>query len=217
MKNITELQELAKQLSCPDGDEGIAIGDEMNESNFGMTKKTIDYLKLQDKDQILELGHGNCKHLPYVLEQANDLEYIGLELSQAMKNSAIMNNSDYLNANIRFEMIMDERIHFYEKRFDKIFTVNTIYFWKNPELFLREIYRVLKFDGKFALTFAKKDFMETLPFTQFGFNLYTEDEVIKLLKSAKFSIENTKTFSENVMSKAGEKVEREYTIIIAKK
>ncbi|TGN23637.1 class I SAM-dependent methyltransferase [Empedobacter tilapiae] len=217
MKNNIDLQSLAEQLSCPNGDEGIEVGEQMSESNFGMTKMTIDHLQLQNQEQILELGHGNCKHLPYVLNQAKSLEYIGLELSQVMKNSAIMNNSDYLNANIRFEIIMDERIHFYEKRFDKIFTVNTIYFWKNPKLFLSEIYRVLKFEGKFALAFAKKEFMQTLPFTQFGFNLYTEDEVIKLLKSAKFSIEDTKTFSESVISKAGEKVEREYSIIIAKK
>ena len=59
--------------------------------------------------------------------------------------------------------------------------------------------------------------METLPFTQFGFNLYTEVEVIKLLKSAKFTIESIETITENVLSKTGEKVEREFTIILAKK
>ena len=106
MKNNIDLQSLAKQLSCPNGDEGIEIGEQMSESNFGMTKMTIDHLQLQNQEQILELGHGNCKYLSYVLNQANGLEYIGLELSQVMKNSAIMNNSDYLNANIRFEIMI---------------------------------------------------------------------------------------------------------------
>ncbi|WP_333663402.1 class I SAM-dependent methyltransferase [Chishuiella changwenlii] len=217
MEKMIDLEDLAKQLSCPDGENGIAVGEIMNESNIGMTKAAIDSLQLKDREQILELGHGNCKHLPYVLKQANDLEYIGLELSQTMKNSAILNNSDHLNSNVRFELIRDERIQFYEKRFDKIFTVNTIYFWKEPEFFLNEIYRVLRFNGKFCLAFAKKEFMETLPFTQFGFNLYTEVEVIKLLKSAKFAIENIETISENVLSKTGEKVEREFIVIVAKK
>lgn len=217
MENRVDLEGLAKQLSCPEGENGIAVGEKMNESNIGMTKATIDHLQLQDKEQILELGHGNCKHLPYVLKQANNLEYIGLELSQTMKNSAILNNSDHLNSSIRFELIMDERIQFYEKRFDKIFTVNTIYFWKEPVFFLNEIYRVLKFNGKFALAFAKKEFMETLPFTQFGFNLYKEEEVIRLLKFAKFNIENVNTISENVISKSGENVEREFIVIVAKK
>ncbi|WP_291074742.1 MULTISPECIES: hypothetical protein [unclassified Empedobacter] len=93
MKNNIDLQNLAEQLSCPNGDDGIEVGEQINESNFGMIKTTIDHLQLQNKEQILELGHGNCKHLLYVLNQAKDLEYIGLELSQVMKNSAIMNNS----------------------------------------------------------------------------------------------------------------------------
>lgn len=215
-KNI-DLEGLAKQLSCPNGENGIAVGEIMNDSNIGMTKAAIDSLQLQDKEQVLEIGHGNCKHLPYILKQANELEYIGLELSQTMKNAAIMNNSDYLNSNIRFELIMDERIQFYEKRFDKILTVNTIYFWKEPNFSLNEIYRVLKFNGRFTIAFAKKEFMESLPFTQFGFELYTEEEVIKLLRSAKFTIEDSKTISETTISKVGDEVEREFVVISARK
>ncbi|WP_313376182.1 class I SAM-dependent methyltransferase [Chishuiella sp.] len=217
MSNGIDLQELARQLSCPSGDYGKEIGEIMNTNNFGMTKKTIDSLQLKNKDHLLELGHGNCKHLDYVLKQANFLSYIGLEVSELMKNNAQQNNSHFLNTDIRFELFDGNKINFHEKRFDKIFTVNTLYFWEDPESFLKEIYRVLKFDGLFSLTFSTSSFMKTLPFTEFGFKLYSENEVINLLKMSNFKIEKIDCFIENVISKSGDEVERESINIVVSK
>jgi SAM-dependent methyltransferase len=56
-----------------------------------------------------------------------------------------------------------KKLPFEDETFDKIFTVNTVYFWENPVEFLNEIYRVLKDDGTFVLTFGQRDFMEKLP------------------------------------------------------
>ena len=73
-----------------------------------------------------------------------------------------------------------QNIPFGEQSFDKIFTVNTLYFWKEPNTFLEEIYRVLRNNGTFVLTFGHKDFMSNLPFTQYGFQLYHTEDVEKL-------------------------------------
>ncbi|MFV0143276.1 MULTISPECIES: hypothetical protein [Empedobacter] len=51
MKNNIDLQNLAEQLSCPNGDDGIEVGEQINKSNFGMIKTTIDHLQLQNKEQ----------------------------------------------------------------------------------------------------------------------------------------------------------------------
>ncbi|WP_192348554.1 methyltransferase domain-containing protein [Algoriphagus sp. Y33] len=55
--------------------------------------------------------------------------------------------------------------------FDKVFTVNAIYFWSDPVVLAREIYRVLKPDGRLVVAFAGRDFMKKLPFTDFVFLL----------------------------------------------
>ena len=73
-----ELQELASQLKCPNGIKGVEVADLMNETNISMTLHSIDRLNLHDNNNILELGHGNCAHLPYVLQQKNNLTYNGL-------------------------------------------------------------------------------------------------------------------------------------------
>jgi len=53
-----QLQEMASQLSRPQGHEGIKVANMMHQSNFGMTKSTVEALKIKDNEKILELGHG---------------------------------------------------------------------------------------------------------------------------------------------------------------
>ena len=88
MKTDKELQELASQLKCPNGIKGVEVADLMNETNISMTLHSIDRLNLLDNDSILELGHGNCAHLPYVLQQKKNLTYHGLEISELMYKEA---------------------------------------------------------------------------------------------------------------------------------
>lgn len=215
--NDTELQELATQLRHPSGKGGVTIADNMNENNIKMTESSILELNLKQNEQVLELGHGNCGHLDFLLQQATNIGYVGLEISELMQQEAIKLNKKHSNSYVRFELFDGKTIPFYEKRFDKIFTVNTIYFWEDVNAFLREIYRVLKSKGKFTLTFSTKEFMETLPFTRFGFKLYSEKEIVDLLKLANFKIETITQLNEDTVSKTGESVYRKSIIITSYK
>ncbi|MEG0529683.1 MAG: SAM-dependent methyltransferase, partial [Bacilli bacterium] len=58
-----------------------------------------------------------------------------------------------------------------------------------------------------------KDFMQTLPFTRFGFNLYSEKEIVDLLKLNLFKIESITKLDEDTISKTGESVSRKSIII----
>jgi ubiquinone/menaquinone biosynthesis C-methylase UbiE len=51
-----------------------------------------------------------------------------------------------------------------------------VYFWEKPVEFLNEIYRVLKDDGTFVLTFGQR-FHGKTPFTAYDFTLYNNDEM----------------------------------------
>ena len=76
----------------------------------------------------------------------------------------------------------------YGDYFDKIFTVNTIYFWPQPRKDILEVYRVLKKGGTLAIGVRSKDAMENFPATKFGFNLYNIKDIEKLLIDAGFEI-----------------------------
>ena len=212
-----DLKELAKQLGNPEGEIGIEIANMMNATNIGMTKHAIKSLNLSKNDIVLELGHGNCGHLPFLMEQAENLKYFGLEISELMQQEAIKSNQNYIeNNSADFRLYNGTEIPF-DAEFDKIFTVNTLYFWQNPDSLLNEIYRVLKPNGIFALTFADKSFMEKLPFTPFGFNLYSLKDVEELLQKNQFKILKSISQTEQVFSKTNELVNRTFFTVLVKK
>ncbi len=204
-----QIQELEKQLTCPKGEMGIEVGKTMNESNIGMTLNSIEFLEIKDDDKILELGHGNCGHLNKILEIGN-VKYFGLEISETMFNEAQKNN---LNNLAEFQLYSGEKIPYSDDFFDKIFTVNTIYFWKEPLKILTEIERVLKSNGVCILTYANKDFMKDLPFVREEFELYDQENIKNLIAKTNFNILDIKELKEKVKSKSGELVNRIYTMV----
>lgn len=152
------------------------------------------------------------------MNQVENLKYFGIEISELMHQEAIKSHLDYIENNLaEFELYNGTEIPFNEESFDKIFTVNTLYFWQNPNLLLNEIYRVLKPNGIFALTFADKSFMEKLPFTNFGFKLYSLKNAEELLQKNQFKILNSISQIEQVFSKTNEMVNRTFFTVLAKK
>jgi len=213
-----ELQAIASQLKHPKGEKGIEMANMMNETNINMTRHSIQNLNISKENKILELGHGNAGHVEFLLEQAENLKYCGLEMSELMFQEARQINRNFVSQKQAFFSLYDgNAIPFEDEFFDKIFTVNTIYFWQQPEELLSEIYRVLKPNGNFCLTFAEEDFMKTLPFTQFEFKLYSTEKAKQLIEKTSFQIVYTETQTEKVKSKTGELVDRAFTTFVLEK
>ena len=212
-----KLKILAQNLAHPQGEKGIEIGEMMNETNIGMTLESIQTLLIEDNEHILEIGHGNAGHVGNILNKAIDVKYTGIDISETMHHEAIKLNKDFENQ-AEFILYEGTELPFEDKTFDKIFTVNTVYFWQKPTDFLNEIYRVLKDSGIFVLTFGQRDFMEKLPFTKFGFRLYNTDEMEETVSKSYFKRMKISERQEEVKSKTGgETITRNYTILTIKK
>jgi ubiquinone/menaquinone biosynthesis C-methylase UbiE len=213
-----ELQAIASQLKHPTGEKGIEMANMMHETNINMTLSSIRNLNISQGDKILEIGHGNAAHLEYIMQQSNHLKYYGLEMSELMFAEAQRINKQFTDKKeAEFVLYNGNKIPFSDAYFNKIFTVNTLYFWQEPAKFLLEIYRVLSNKGIFSLTFAQESFMKKLPFTEFEFELYNTTKVEKLISQTPFKIINSETLTEKVKSKTGELVDREFTTIVLEK
>jgi SAM-dependent methyltransferase len=205
-----EIRELEKQLSCPSGSKGIEIGVRMNSSNIGMTTKSIQSLQLEGDNSVLELGHGNCAHLNQILKVSEKIKYFGLEVSETMwKESQKKSTTD----RAKFELYDGHTIPHPDRCFNRILTVNTIYFWSKPEALLLEISRVLKPGGIFVLSFIDKDFMQSLPFVGKEFKLFDIDDIYLLADKSHLRIIDFKSESEEIENKMGDKVVRKYTVV----
>jgi ubiquinone/menaquinone biosynthesis C-methylase UbiE len=213
-----ELQAIASQLKHPTGEKGIEMGNMMNETNINMTRHSIQNLQIEAGNKILELGHGNAGHVEFIFEQAENIKYYGLEMSELMFQEARQINRNYVSQKQAFFSIYDgNTIPFEDNSFNKVFTVNTIYFWQEPEKLLSEIYRVLQSKGILCITFAEESFMKQLPFTQFEFELYSTEKAEKLIEKSSFKIINKETLTEKVKSKTGELVDRAFTTLVLEK
>lgn len=212
-----DLKILAQNLANPEGETGLKVAEMMNATNIGMTVESIQTLLIEDGESILEIGHGNAAHVKSLLNLAKDLKYTGIDISETMHNEAKRLNDEFKNQ-AEFVLYEGTKLPFEDQTFDKIFTVNTAYFWKQPVDYLNEIYRVLKDSGTFVLTFGQRDFMETLPFTQYNFKLYNSDEMEETVSKSHFKRMKISEKEEQVKSKAGgETVTRLYTVLTIKK
>ncbi|WP_312299610.1 class I SAM-dependent methyltransferase [Chryseobacterium sp.] len=212
-----ELKTLAQNLANPQGEKGIEIGEMMNATNIGMTLESVRTLLIEDGEHILEIGQGNAGHLKHILGLAQNLAYTGVDISETMHQEAKKLNKDF-GDQADFILYEGKKLPFQDETFDKILTVNTVYFWENPVDFLNEIYRVLKDDGTFVLTFAQKDFMEKLPFTAYNFTLYNNNEMEELISGSHFKRMKISEKEEEIKSKTGdETIQRIYTILTIKK
>lgn len=209
-----ELKEIARQLAHPDGPRGIDMGHMMNESNIGMTLNAIKQLALEDNDVVLELGHGNANHLATLHQQAK-VQYHGLDISATMKREAEKYaRKNNLSVNSTFHLYNGTDVPFDNNTFDKIFTVNTLYFWQAPDQLLGALYRTLKPNGLLSIAFVDKATMDTLPFTAYGFTKYTRTAFEELIKRTPFKVLSLEKFEEKIKNKMLEEIARTYFVAV---
>jgi ubiquinone/menaquinone biosynthesis C-methylase UbiE len=106
---------------------------------------------------------------------------------------------------------------FADSSFDKIFTINSIYFWDDTVKILAEMKRLLLPKGKLIITFRPKRLMKNYPFTKYGFNLFAKEEALQLLTQNGFTILHAIEKQEPDFELNGEMIKMESLIIEATK
>lgn len=212
MSQKVSYQELEQQLSHTKKQNGLLA------SNEDMIMKSIDALNLLNGHHVLEIDHGNCQHLDLILKKANNINYFGVETSKTMQLEARNTNKNLIKNNpIVFLHYDGNHLPFQPESFDRILTINTIYFWANPIGFLNELSRALKPDGSLVIAFAKKTFMQKLPYINDKFKLYSLLDFKKILNKTNLSLSDSFSFNEISESNNSSDVDPEFFITIIKK
>jgi ubiquinone/menaquinone biosynthesis C-methylase UbiE len=213
-----DLKEMASQLGNPSGQGGVKTGEMMNLSNSGMIATTIALLGLTNGHRVLEIGPGNGKHVSSLLAACDKLSYTGLDISDTMVAEATQHNSTkVMEGKATFVLSNGKTIPFMSDSFERVFTVNTIYFWKRPVEYAAEIYRVTSPGGMFNLALADKAFMAKLPFTRYGFQLYDKQLAVNLMQAAGFEIDDVIEQLDITVGNMGQPVERDIIILKCRK
>ncbi|MEO7310153.1 MAG: class I SAM-dependent methyltransferase [Chitinophagaceae bacterium] len=212
------LKAIAGQLRQPKGEYAIQVGEKMNEGNLHINLYTIEALRLATNNNILEIGMGNGFFVKDIFINDNTITYTGCDFSEIMVDQACKLNDQFIkNEQVNFLVANAEKLPFDQEIFDKVFSVNTIYFWDNPVLVLLEIHRVLKPDGQITISIRPKSVMEHYPFVKFGFAMFTKDDLIKLLIGNNFKVIDILEKVEPEQEINGEKMTVETLLISAVK
>lgn len=173
----SQLKGIASQLSCPQGEDGLEVGNKMNLLNSFITRHTIEVLSPQQNEVIAELGPGNGALSESMIDAlGNNGRYYGIEPSDVMAKEAKQRLS---NRSCAVDIIcgnhMDARIP--ENSLDGLMAVNVLYFIDDlPELF-NQIKGWMKLDSRVVFGIRSDKSLSQMPFTQHGFNIRSLDEI----------------------------------------
>lgn len=187
-------------------------------SDNGQIEDSVKSLQLQKRNRVLEIGPGNGEHLPLVLGQAREVKYFGLDVSKFMVHDALkLNKSDIAKRNALFAEYDGEHIPYVHNLFDRVLTINTIYFWHKPVQFLNEIHRVLKPGGICVISFVEEKSMVDKGYTNESFELYDISKVVQLIAKSAFKNVDVKTISYDPSDGAKNTDLKEYILVTLQK
>jgi ubiquinone/menaquinone biosynthesis C-methylase UbiE len=210
--NISNLskKELAIQLRKPVGNDGKEVGKQMNKGNKYICLNSYKILNPQKNSLVLEIGMGNGLFIKDLLNNASNIKYIGLDFSQVMIDEATELNQNLIDEQkVSFINGSVNSLPFKDNSIDYITTTNTVYFWPSLKENAKEIYRVLKPNGKVLIGYRSKDLMDKIELANYGFNKYTKDEIEALLKDTGFRKIATEIIAEPNLDFDGKPIEME--------
>ncbi|HEY8711455.1 MAG TPA: class I SAM-dependent methyltransferase [Thermoanaerobaculia bacterium] len=177
---------IAQQLSHPKGLLGRVIGVLMNKHNAKMNAFAIEQLQLTSTDRVLEIGFGGGATLPTLLARAGFVG--GLDRSRDMVEAArarFARNVAAGHADFREGTV--EALPFEAAAFNKVCTVNTVYFWHSLDAGFAEIHRVLAPGGRVVVGFLPKQHMDRMQMPIDIFTTRASEDVTTAIARAGFS------------------------------
>ena len=178
------LKIIANQLAHPRGILSNPAAMFMNRVTSPINNMTIHMLEIKPTDCVLDIGFGGGSATKKITKLMPEGLIAGIDISEAMLKRGNKNFKKLISqGKINLKEGSASKIPYANDYFDKVYTVNTIYFWSDPLKDSREVFRVMKEGGKFIITYFTK---EIFHFTRYGFTLYEEQQLRDLLEIAEF-------------------------------
>ncbi|MBK7811138.1 MAG: class I SAM-dependent methyltransferase [Saprospiraceae bacterium] len=102
-----------------------------------------------------------------ILSTDHSIKYTGCDISEAMVAESSKQNETWIaSGQAHFQLADANELPFDPSSFNKVFSINTLYFWDPPQKVLAEIWRVLKPLGQVIISIRPKSIMEHYPFCE---------------------------------------------------
>ena len=182
-------QYLARQLSNPTGIIGkFVLGPLWNKRNAKLNEVTFAQLEVKEEDRVLDIGFGGGYLLDRIIPKVKRGLGVGIDVSPVMVENCRARYQEEIKAGrVDIQWGRAETLPYPDEYFTKVSSVNSLFYWRDVEQGIAEIYRVLQKEGKIILTYTCKKDLEKKGFGQYGVKPYEEEEVQQMLVRAGFS------------------------------
>ena len=179
---------IAAQLRKPSGLFGRYVMTHLlNCLNLSINHLALEVLQLSTDDHVLEIGFGGGSLLAEMSRLTIRGKITGIDFSQEIVNACLKRYKKLIgNGAIELYCANVMELPFEAKTFSKVCTVNTIYFWSDPQRAFSQIHRVLKDEGIVVVCFSPKVSMQNRSHKLHGFILYDPEDVVSLLTATGF-------------------------------
>ncbi|MEY4748125.1 MAG: hypothetical protein RIQ60_339 [Pseudomonadota bacterium] len=186
--------EQARQLANPDGQIGIDVAEWMNENNRVINGQILTLLRVQPGNYVLEIGFGNGRAASAIFGQAEDVQYMGIDISPTMIEEACRFNSQFIaSGHAEFRFASAEQMPFANETFDRVLSVAVMHFWQDPLPSLREIYRVMRSGAIGVMSAVDPETRPGFAQPEFGFFLRSASEWSSLARECGFQTVDTQS------------------------
>ncbi len=181
----------------PEGEAGRAMLARMNESHARLVDWGLSHIDLHAGDTVLDIGCGGGNTLARMAERVTEGHLVGIDYAETSVEASRAFNAPLIEAG-RMEILHGsvEHLPFTDEHFDAVVTVESFYFWPNPEECLKEVARVVKKGGTFVLLaeiYERDDLPESIREKIAGYALTnpTPEEFERLFRAAGFAVVET--------------------------
>ena len=177
----------------PEGEAGRAMLARMNESHAYLVDWGLACIELHAGDTVLDIGCGGGNTLARIAERVTEGHLVGIDYAETSVEASRAFNAALIAAG-RMEILHGsvESLPFEDGHFDAVVTVESFYFWPNPEECLKEVAQVVKKGGTFLLLaeiYERNDLPESIREKIAGYQLTnpTPEEFERLFRAAGFA------------------------------
>ena len=170
----------------PQGRMGRFMLKFMNLCHAPLTNWGLGLIEFQDGWTMLDIGCGGGKTLQRLLKRSNGGVAYGIDISAESVAKAREINADVLNTQVLVQQGSATGLPYEDEKFNLVTAVETVYFWPNLPNCLKEVHRVLKPGGCFAIMVEVIDTDSKWTRVVDGMTAYTPEQLKALLDNAGF-------------------------------
>ena len=174
------------QCARPEGFLGRIMLRFMNFGHAPLTNWGLSLVEIHDGWTMLDIGCGGGATLKRLLKRSMNAQVYGIDISEESVAKAKKVNAKVLDKQVFVTQGSAEVLPYEDNKFDLVTAVETVYFWPNLPNCLKEVKRVMKPGGRFAIMVEVLESDSVWTDVVDGMTAYSPEQLKEMLDGAGF-------------------------------